>query len=82
MLEPHGGFGFYSDVTFRHEISDVKFVIQQMAKPKRKFQGLEDGPLDIFDISPDIKRQILGIIPIKRFNEDTKRDVIEVPTVY
>lgn len=76
--EPHGGFGFYCDMTFRQEISDVKFAVQQMTKPKRKFQGLEDGALDIFDISPDIQRQVLGILPTKRLKEEKKEDVIEV----
>ncbi|CAL8126934.1 unnamed protein product [Orchesella dallaii] len=80
--KPHGGFGFYCDATFRQELSDIKFVIQQMTKPKRKFQGMEDGPLDVFDISPDMQRQILGIIPIKHFHEEKKRDIIEGAQVF
>lgn len=78
MVEPHGGFGFYCDTTFRQELSDNKLVVQQMAKPKRKFQGLEDGPLDVFDISPDIQRQILGIVPTKLSVEEKRRGMIEV----
>lgn len=78
LLEPHGGFGFYCDITFRQEISDIKFVIQQKNKPKRKSQGQEDPPLDIFDISPGVRRQILGVIPTKRFHEDSKTEIVEV----
>ncbi len=77
--ENHTGFGFSCDVSCRKESGepDGLYVVRQMVKPKRRFQGLEDSPLDIFDVNPSYQRQVLGLV-IKKLDTGGKNTVLEV----
>ncbi|OXA60494.1 uncharacterized protein LOC118434694 isoform X2 [Folsomia candida] len=79
----HQGFGFNCDISCRKENGepDGVYVVKQMAKPKRRFIGLEDSPLDIFDVNPTFQRQVLGLV-IKKVDTGEKTTVLEGVTVF
>jgi hypothetical protein len=53
------------------------YQIRQISKPRRRFAGYEDSPLDIFDLStPLIEKQVLGLMLNKE--EDAADGSIQV----